>query len=75
MLVQGTQKQQPLTLEFGKDTIYVRSNIRRIKGDADFEGWEYEETTYTYPEYLKKQQEDSDNIKLALVELAKLIGG
>lgn len=77
MLVRGTQKQQPLALEFGKDTVYVRKNIKRIeKSEADdFEGWEYEETAYTYPEYVKVQQEDGDNVKLALVELAEIIGG
>ena len=77
MLVRGTQEQQPLALEFGKDTVYVRNNIRRIEKAAedDFEGWEYEEKAYTYPEYVKKQQEDGDNVKLALAELAEIIGG
>lgn len=56
---------------------FVRNNIRRIEKTAedDFEGWEYEETTYTYPEYVKKQQEDGDNVKLALAELAEIVGG
>ena len=77
MLVRGTQEQQPLALEFGKDTVYVRNNIRRIEKTAedDFEGWEYEEKAYTYPAYVKKQQEDGDNVKLALAELAEIIGG
>ncbi len=77
MLVRGTQERQPLALEFGKDTVYVRNNIRRIEKTAedDFEGWEYEEKAYTYPEYVKKQQEDGDNVKLALAELAEIIGG
>ena len=77
MLVRGTQEQKPLALEFGKDTVYVRNNIRRIEKTAedDFEGWEYEETTYTYSEYVKKQQEDGDNVKLALAELAEIVGG
>ena len=77
MLVRGTQEQQPLALEFGKDTVYVRNNIRRIEKTAedDFEGWEYEEKAYTYPEYVKKQQEDGDNVKLALAGLAEIIGG
>ena len=52
MLVRGTQERQPLALEFGKDTVYVRKNFRRIEKTAedDFEGWEYEENTFTYPE-------------------------
>lgn len=55
----------------------MRNNIRRIEKTAedDFEGWEYEEKAYTYPEYVKKQQEDGDNVKLALAELAEIIGG
>lgn len=77
MLVRGTQEQQPLMLEFQKDTVYVRKNIKRIeKSEADdFEGWEYDETAYTYPEYVKMQQEDSDSVKLAIAELAEIIGG
>lgn len=64
-------------LEFQKDTVYVRKNIKRIeKSEADdFEGWEYDETAYTYPEYVKMQQEDSDSVKLAIAELAEIIGG
>lgn len=55
----------------------MRNNIRRIEKTAedDFEGWEYEENTFTYPEYVKKQQEDGDNVKLALAELAEIVGG
>ena len=77
MLVRGTQERQPLALEFGKDTVYVRKNFRRIEKTAedDFEGGEYEENTFTYPEYVKKQQEDGDNVKLALAELAEIVGG
>ena len=71
MLVRGTQERQPLALEFGKDTVYV---IEKTAED-DFEGWEYEENTFTYPEYVKKQQEDGDNVKLALAELAEIVGG
>lgn len=77
MKVQGTQAVQPALLEFEKDTVYVRKNIKRIeKSEADgFEGWEYEETQYTYPEYVKVQQEDNDNVKLAIAELAEIVGG
>lgn len=55
----------------------MRKNIKRIEKteDDDFEGWEYEETTYTYPEYVKMQQESNDSIMLALAELAEIIGG
>lgn len=73
--VRGTQKAKPLELEFGKNTVYERKNIRRVdEGDTEekkgFHGWEYEETKYTYAEWYKQ---DSIKNKLAIAELAGLI--
>lgn len=81
MLVRGTQAEKPLALEFQKDTVYERKNIKKVELDEDaLEGtphshgtvWEYEETQYTYPEYVRKQQADADSVKLAIAELAEL---
>lgn len=75
--VRGSQETKPLELKFGKDTVYERSNIRRIE-EAEteetpgFSGWEYEETQYTYPEWYRK---DSLENKLAIAELAETIAG
>lgn len=75
--VRGSQEQKPLELEFGVDTVYERSNIRRVDEDntdekKGFHGWEYEETQYTYSEWYKQ---DSTKNKLAIAELAELIAG
>lgn len=75
--VRGTQEQKPLELEFTKDTVYERKNIRRIEeADTDehhgFSGWEYEETQYTYREWY--QVKDLEN-KMAIAELAEMVGG
>lgn len=75
--VRGSQEQKPLELEFGVDTVYERSNIRRVDEDntdekKGFHGWEYEETQYTYSEWYKQ---DSMKNKLAIAELAELIAG
>lgn len=75
--VRGTQKAKPLELEFGKNTVYERKNIRRVDEDdteekKGFHGWEYDETKYTYAEWYKQ---DSIKNKLAIAELAGLIAG
>lgn len=75
--VRGTQKAKPLELEFGKNTVYERKNIRRVDEDdteekKGFHGWEYDETKYTYAEWYKQ---DSIKNKLAIAELAGLITG
>ncbi len=79
MLVRGTQAVKPQAVEYGKDTIYERKNIRRVEetatedGDLPFLGWEYEEQQYTYQEWQIKSDLEA---KLAIVELAEaLIGG
>jgi len=76
--VRGTQRDKPLEVEFATDTVFERSNIRRVKEDAKdgmkrgFEGWEYEETQYTYPEWHKKETLAN---KLAIAELAEAVLG
>lgn len=75
--VRGTQEQKPLVLEFGKDTVYERKNIKRVEeADTDerrgFSGWEYEETQYTIAEWYQK---DSLDNKLAIAELAEAVAG
>jgi hypothetical protein len=74
----STQVEQPSSLEFGKDTVYVRDNIRRVEVENQNETtemWAYNETEYTYQEYVQIQQQDNESMMLALVELAELIGG
>ena len=52
MRVRGTQKAVK-PVEVNVDTVYVRTNIVRVT-DENFEGWEYDEETYTIKEYLEK---------------------
>ncbi len=75
--VRGTQQQKPLELEFTKDTVYERQNIRRVEepdndGQHGFSGWEYEENQYTIAEWYRK---DSLDNKLAIAELAETVVG
>lgn len=73
--VQGTQEKKPDALEFGTDTVYERTNVKRVKDEKHGDYWEYDEIQYTYPEYVAKQQQETDNIKLALAELAEISAG
>ena len=54
--VTGTQETIPNEIEFNVDTVYVRSNIRRIeinnkRRDTVSEVWCYDETQYDLKEY------------------------
>lgn len=49
--VRGSQENVPL-LEVNKDTVYIRSNVKRIETE-DFTGWEYDEKQLTISEYLE----------------------
>lgn len=71
----STQAEQPLALEFGKDTVYERSNFEQVETEDNGTMWSYEETQYTYPEYVQLQKQNNDDIMLALTELADIIGG
>lgn len=82
--VRGTQQERPLEAEYGKDTVYERSNIRPVdepdtEGGRGFKGWEYEEAQYTHLEYIKlleqRRQDENTGIKLAMAELAEIIAG
>ena len=54
--VTGTQETMPNEIEFNVDTVYVRSNIRRIeikneRRNTTSEAWRYDETQYELKEY------------------------
>ena len=53
-------------LEVNVDTVYVRSNIKRIE-EEDFIGWEYDETQYSYREYMETLTNEQDSGMLALM--------
>lgn len=67
-----------LPLEFGKDTVYVRENIKRITIE-NMELWQYDETQYSLEEYdkIKINNLETKNATLeqAIVELTLMIGG
>lgn len=63
-----------LRLEYGKDTVYVRSNIHTVEVDGETQA-EYDEKAYTYAEWFVKQNGDINDINDALIELAEIIGG
>lgn len=50
---QGTMAVVKL-VEFNVDTVYVRSNVKRIRTEY-FDCWEYDEIQYTYQEWAEVQ--------------------
>ena len=65
MKVRGTQKiVKPV--EVNVDTVYTRSNITRIS-EEDFEGWEYEEETFSTKEYIEKLTSSDDTQSIAML--------
>lgn len=52
--VRGTMTEVSL-FEVSVDTVYIRTNVKRIEEDADegFHGWEYDEVQYTLQEYIR----------------------
>ena len=80
--VRGTMEDVPEWDETScSDIVYHRTNVVRIE-EQEFVGWEYDETQYTFPEYvayLKKTLSTLDNTmvqtQLALCDVYELIGG
>ena len=63
--VKGSQENVP-QIEFNIDTVYIRSNIKRIETE-DFSGWEYNEIQYELREYISKLANEEDSSMLALM--------
>ena len=78
MRVRGTMKEVP-EIEVNVDTVYVRTNIRRIE-EEDFVGWEYDETQYNKDEFIelisnknKELIQENELNKQAIAELTLLL--
>ena len=65
MKVRGTQKTVK-PVEVNVDTVYVRTDITRIN-EEDFEGWEYDEETYSTKEYIEKLTSSDDTQSMAFL--------
>ena len=63
--VKGSQENVP-QIEVNIDTVYIRSNIKRIETE-DFSGWEYNEIQYELREYISKLANEEDSSMLALM--------
>lgn len=63
--VRGTQEHVPI-IEVSKDTVYVRSDIKRVE-EIDFSGWEYNEIQYGLQEYIENLTTTSDTESIALL--------
>ena len=63
--IRGTQEHVP-AVEVNIDTVYIRSNIKRIE-EEDFTGWEYDEVQYDKNEYIEKLANEDDASMLALI--------
>lgn len=53
-------------VESNVDTVYIRSNIKRIETD-DFTGWEYDEIQLDKDEYLEKLTMIDESQSIALL--------
>lgn len=75
MTVQSTSA-EVLPIEFGVDTVYVRTNIQQKHDNENNTNYfEYDEVQYSLKDYLQillKQQDERDQ---AIAELSQLIGG
>ena len=65
MKVRGSQKLVK-QIEVNVDTVYVRSNIRRVETE-DFTGWEYDEEQYPAKEYIEKLTNSDDTQSIAML--------
>ena len=62
--VKGSQENVP-QIEVNIDTVYIRSNIKRIETE-DFIGWEYDEVQYDKDEYIEKISTQNDTMLIDL---------
>ena len=65
MKARGSQKLVK-QIEVNVDTVYVRSNIRRVETE-DFTGWEYDEEQYSAKEYIEKLTNSDDTQSIAML--------
>lgn len=63
--IRGTQEHVPV-VEVNIDTVYIRSNIKRIE-EEDFKGWEYDEVQYDKNKYIEQLTNEEDAGMLALM--------
>lgn len=63
--IRGTQEHVP-AVEVNIDTVYIRSNIKRIE-EEDFIGWEYDEVQYDKNKYIEQLTNEEDAGILALM--------
>lgn len=63
------EQAQPIV--FGKDTVYVHSNITLLENGS----YEYDEVQYEICEYIEILQQQVTNTELALVEIYETLGG
>lgn len=59
-------------LEVNVDTVYLRSNIKKVEDD-DFKGWEYDEVQYTLREYQELLGEKSKNSEFDISDIAEFV--
>ena len=74
--VQGSQISVP-NVEFNVDTIYIRTNIKKVKEIDEHtqeirEFWEYDEKQYTFNEYVALLSTKVDNLTKENIELRKI---
>ena len=61
ILVRSTREHIP-EVEVGVDTVYLRTNIKRVDED-DFSGWEYQEIQYDKNKYIELLSKENSELK------------
>lgn len=65
--VRSTAKNVP-SIEVNVDTVYVRSNIKRVE-EMEFSGWEYDEIQYNKDNYIELISDKNELLESSLLEL------
>lgn len=63
--VRGTMN-EILNIEVTKDTVYIRSNIKKMNDDK-FKGFEYDEIQYSIKEYIENLSQTQDVQAIAML--------
>lgn len=56
------------SIEVNVDTVYVRSNIKRVE-EPDFSGWEYDEIQYNKNNYIEHISEKNNELEEEIAEV------
>lgn len=62
MILVRSTREHISEVEVGVDTVYLRTNIKRVDED-DFSGWEYQEIQYDKNKYIELLSKENNELK------------